>query len=132
MVITNIKIVTLKNVIENGFIEIKGKKIYKVGKGEYLGEDTNVIDGQGKIAMPGFVDLHIHGSCGIDFMDATAEQIKIIADKLYSEGTTTFLATTLTSDHKSLKKVAKNVRKAKKNVPSLGGIHFEGPYINAK
>lgn len=132
MVITNIKIVTLKNVIENGFIEIKGKKIYKVGKGEYLGEDTNVIDGQGKIAMPGFVDLHIHGSCGIDFMDATPEEIKIIADKLYTEGTTTFLATTLTSDHKSLKKVAKNVRKAKKNVPSLGGIHFEGPYINAK
>lgn len=132
MVITNIKIVTLKNVIENGFIEIKGKKIYKVGKGEYLGEDTNVIDGQGKIAMPGFVDLHIHGSCGIDFMDATPEEIKIIADKLYTEGTTTFLATTLTSDHKSLKKVAKNVRKAKKKVPSLGGIHFEGPYINAK
>ena len=132
MVINNIKIVTLKNVIENGYLQIKGKKILKVGKGSYQGDDENVIDGNGKIAMPGFVDLHIHGSCGIDFMDATAEQIKIIADKLYSEGTTTFLATTLTSDHKSLKRVAREVKKAKKFVPSLGGIHFEGPYINVK
>ena len=132
MVINNIKIVTLKNVIENGYIEIKGKKIVKVSKGTYTGNDENVIDGKGKIAMPGFVDLHIHGSCGIDFMDANEEEIKLIANKLYSEGTTTFLATTLTSDHKSLKKVARTVKKAKKLVPSLGGIHFEGPYINAK
>ena len=132
MVINNIKIVTLKNVIENGYIEIKGKRIVKVSKGTYTGNDENVIDGKGKIAMPGFVDLHIHGSCGIDFMDANEQEIKLIADKLYSEGTTTFLATTLTSDHKSLKKVARTVKKAKKFVPSLGGIHFEGPYINAK
>ena len=82
--------------------------------------------------MPGFIDIHIHGSCGIDFMDANVEQIKIIADSLYKEGTTTFLATTLTSDNKSLKKVCKTIAKAIKKVPSLGGIHFEGPYINAK
>ena len=132
MVINNIKIVTLKKVIENGYLQIEGKKIVKVGNESYSGNDNNVIDGQGKIAMPGFIDLHIHGSCGIDFMDAKAEEIKIIADKLYSEGTTSFLATTLTSDHKSLLRVAKEVKKAKKFVPSLLGIHFEGPYINAK
>jgi N-acetylglucosamine-6-phosphate deacetylase len=51
---------------------------------------------------------------------------------LYEEGTTTFLATTLTSDHESLKKVCETIKQAKKVVPSLGGIHFEGPYINAK
>ena len=132
MVINNIKIVTLKKVIENGFIEIKNKKIVKVGIGHYQGNDNEVINGKGKIAMPGFIDLHIHGSCGIDFMDADVEGIKTIANALYTEGTTTFLATTLTSDHESLKKVCKVVKEAKEVVPSLGGIHFEGPYINAK
>ena len=103
MVINNIKIVTDKKVIENGYIQINNGKISKVCKGTYTGSD-NVVDGHGKIAMPGFVDLHIHGSCGIDFMDATSDEIVTIANKLYSEGTTTFLATTLTSDHESLKK----------------------------
>lgn len=131
MVINNIKIVTLNKIIENGYIVIKGKKISKIAAGNYFGEDV-VIDGLGKIAMPGFIDIHIHGSCGIDFMDADEKQIKIIAEALYKEGTTTFLATTLTSDNKSLKKVCKIVAKAMKSVPSLGGIHFEGPYINVK
>lgn len=132
MVINNIKIVTLTKIIENGYIEIKNGIINKIGKGNYVGKDTNVIDGQHKIAMPGFIDMHIHGSCGIDFMDADVEGIKTIAKALYSEGTTTFLATTLTSDHESLKKVCQVVAKAKEVVPSLGGIHFEGPYINVK
>lgn len=131
MVINNIKIVTDKKVIENGYIQINNGKISKVCKGTYTGND-NVVDGFGKIAMPGFVDLHIHGSCGIDFMDATSDEIVTIANKLYSEGTTTFLATTLTSDHESLKRVCNEVKKAMEVAPSVGGIHFEGPYINAK
>lgn len=132
MIIKNIKIVTLKKVIENGYIEISNHKIVNVKEGDYQGEDTNIIDGHHKIAMPGFIDIHIHGSCGIDFMDADEQGYKEIAKALYSEGTTTFLATTLTSDYKSLAKVCKTVAKVKKEVPSLGGIHFEGPYINAK
>ena len=98
MVINNIKIVTLKKVIENGFIEIKNNKIVKVGIGHYQGNDNEVINGKGKIAMPGFIDLHIHGSCGIDFMDADVEGIKTIANALYTEGTTTFLATNVVKE----------------------------------
>lgn len=132
MVLNNIKIVTENKVIEKGYIEIKNEKIVKVGKGGYSGNDTNVIDGNDKIAMPGFIDLHIHGSCGVDFMDASVDDIKNISNHLYSEGTTSFLVTTLTSDNESLKKVCKTVAKAKDEVPSMLGIHFEGPYINAK
>ena len=132
MVINNIKIVTLNKVIENGYIKIIDGEIVKIGEGNYHGKDENVTDGQGKIAMPGFIDIHMHGACGIDFMDADVEGIKTIANALYKEGTTTFLATTLTSDHDSLKRVCEVVKEAKKSVLSLGGIHFEGPYINAK
>lgn len=132
MIIKNIKIVTLDKIIEKGFVEIKEGKILSVNEGEYNKNDVDVIDGQGKIAMPGFIDIHMHGACGYDFMDASVDEIKTIANKLYEEGTTTFLATTLTSDHESLKRVCKTIKQAKKVVPSLGGIHFEGPYINAK
>lgn len=131
MILTNLKIVTLSRVIEKGYVEIEKDTIKTIGEGDYLGNEES-IDTQGKIIMPGFIDLHIHGSCGIDFMDADVEGFKTIANALYSEGTTTFLATTLTSDKESLSKVAKTVKEAMAVVPSLGGIHFEGPYINAK
>jgi N-acetylglucosamine-6-phosphate deacetylase len=65
-------------------------------------------------------------------MDAEEKDYKIIADSLYEEGVTTFLATTLTSDKESLARVCKTVRNVIDDTPSLGGIHFEGPYISLK
>jgi N-acetylglucosamine-6-phosphate deacetylase len=132
MIIKNIKIVTNDDVIDNGYIAIDGDLIQKIGVGDYTGNDANVIDGEGKIAMPGFIDVHLHGSIGIDFMDAEVEDYKNISASLYEEGVTTYLATTLTADKESLAKVCKNVALAKKDNPSLYGIHFEGPYICVK
>ncbi|MCI5746066.1 MAG: N-acetylglucosamine-6-phosphate deacetylase [Erysipelotrichaceae bacterium] len=133
MIINNLKIVMYDKIIENGYIKIENGKIVEVNKNDCLSsKNEEIIDGKGKIAFPGFIDLHIHGSCGIDFMDASVNDYKTIANALYKEGTTTFLATTLTSDFDSLKKVCLTVKDAIKVVPSLGGIHFEGPYINVK
>lgn len=130
MVIKDLKIVTLTEVIGNGYIEFNNGIITKVAEGEYLGDSLEVIDGEGKIAMPGFIDIHTHGSCGIDFMDANEEDYKAIEEAFYKEGITSFLATTLTSDLESMKRVCKTVGNVKNEVPSLLGIHLEGPYIN--
>ena len=129
MVLKNLKIVLNNNVIDNGYLAMENGVISQIGEGEYDGPS---IDCRGLIAMPGFVDIHIHGSAGIDFMDAKEEDYEVIANSLYKEGVTTFLATTLTSDNASLKRVCETVNKVKDKIPSLGGIHFEGPYINAK
>ena len=129
MVLKNLTIVLDKKIIKNGYLFIENGLISKIGEGKYEEEGT---DCGGLIAMPGFIDIHIHGSAGIDFMDATEEDYKTIAESLYKEGVTTFLATTLTSDKESLARVCKTVNNVKDSVPSLGGIHFEGPYINAK
>ena len=131
MILENLTIVTPNGTIENGHMEIEGDKILAIGHGPApKGKET--IDKSGMIAFPGFIDIHIHGSIGIDFMDAKKEEYRAIADSLYEEGVTTFLATTLTSDKASLAKVCKAVREAMPEVPSLGGIHFEGPYISLK
>lgn len=130
MTITNVNVI-LPNEEFKGYVSFKDGKITEVGRGKYTGSD-DVIDGKGNNLMPGFIDIHIHGSNGIDFMDATENDYKVIADSLYSEGVTTFLATTLTSDKESLARVCKTVNNVIKDVPSLGGIHFEGPYISAK
>ena len=131
MIIKNAKIVLKDEVIENGFIEFSKGKIVQVCKGRYFKKD-NAIDAKGNIVMPGFIDVHVHGSAGIDFMDATVDDFKKISDSLYNEGVTTYLATTLTSDNASLTKVCENVAKASEENPSLYGIHLEGPYISVK
>ena len=130
MVIINAKIVLVDKVIDNGYVVIKNGLIEEIKEGKYSGNDI-VFDAEGKILMPGFIDVHVHGSCGIDFMDADVQDYRIISESMYEEGVTTFLATTLTSGFDSMLKVARTVKEAIKTTPNLGGIHFEGPYINA-
>lgn len=129
MIIKNVKIVTFNEVIENGYIEIKNGLISSICSGEYNGNEE-AIDGLGKIAMPGFIDIHTHGSCGIDFMDANEEDYKLIEEAFYKEGITSFLATTLTSDIDSMERVSTVVKNVIDDIPALVGIHLEGPYIN--
>ena len=131
MVLTNLKVVTKDRLIERGYLQFENGRITAVGEGDYRGDDE-CVDKGGLLAFPGFIDIHIHGSMGIDFMDAKEEDYPVIADSLYKEGVTTFLATTLTSDKDSLSRVCKTVRNVIDEVPSLGGIHFEGPYISLK
>ena len=130
MVIINAKIVLVDRVIDNGFVVIENGLIKEIKEGKYAGNDE-IFDAEGKVLMPGFIDVHVHGSCGIDFMDADVEDYQIISRSMYEEGVTTFLATTLTSGLESMLKVARTVKEARKTTPNLGGIHFEGPYINA-
>lgn len=131
MIIKNAKIVLKNEIIKNGFIEFSKGKITNVSEGRYFGKDAS-IDVKGKIVMPGFIDVHVHGSAGIDFMDATIEDYKKISESLFNEGVTTYLATTLTSDNTSLTKVCETVANASKENSSLYGIHLEGPYISVK
>lgn len=129
MIIKNAKIVLLDRVIEHGYLQLEDGKIKSINSGDCLEEG---IDASSLTIFPGFIDVHVHGSAGIDFMDATKDDYKTISKSLYNEGVTTYLATTLTSDTKSLEKVCQNVKAARKDNPSLYGLHLEGPYISLK
>ena len=129
MVLKNLKIVLEDKIINKGFLSFENGIITHIKEDYYFGD---ALDCHGLIAMPGFIDIHIHGSAGIDFMDAKEEDYEVIANSLYKEGVTTFLATTLTSDNAALKRVCDTIKNVKDKIPSLGGIHFEGPYISVK
>ncbi|QTD41049.1 N-acetylglucosamine-6-phosphate deacetylase [Sporosarcina sp. Te-1] len=94
------------------------------------------IDGNNGIVLPGFIDIHIHGGYGADVMDGTPEALKKMADRLPSEGTTSFLATTITQSTDEIAKAVANVKSYMANreygFAELLGIHLEGPYINSE
>ncbi|GGG94645.1 N-acetylglucosamine-6-phosphate deacetylase [Staphylococcus pragensis] len=133
-VITNGKIYTEEQVIENGYLVVKDGKISDIQEGEYTG-DLQQVDAQGQNVLPGFIDIHIHGGYGEDAMDASYEGLKHLAEQLLSEGTTTFLATTMTQSDENIEKALKNIVAYQANqqpgeAAEIGGVHLEGPFIS--
>lgn len=86
------------------------------------------------ILVPGFIDVHIHGSDGFDVMDATPEALNGIASALPREGTTSFLATTITQSDDAICKALQNTSlfTANENQAEMLGVHLEGPFISPK
>ena len=88
------------------------------------------------VVVPGFVDEHIHGAGGYDAMDATETALNVIANCVASEGTTTFLATTMTQSVENITNALSNVKtyieKNHTDGARVGGVHLEGPFIAPK
>lgn len=92
------------------------------------------INGEGLIAIPGFIDGHIHGAAGKDAMDANHDALETIASALPEEGTTSFLATTMTQSKEAISS-ALNMIATYDNKPlhaEILGVHLEGPFCEKK
>jgi N-acetylglucosamine-6-phosphate deacetylase len=50
-------------------------RILSVTAGGRVPRGAEVVDVGGGYIAPGFVDLHVHGGAGADFMDGTAEAV---------------------------------------------------------
>ncbi|SDM21287.1 N-acetylglucosamine-6-phosphate deacetylase [Sediminibacillus halophilus] len=135
LLIKNVKVFAEKEVIDNGYLVAEYGKIKEIGHMNQL-EDKKTpvatsIDGNGLNAIPGFIDGHIHGANGADVMDATPEALETMASALPKEGTTSFLATTITQSTNNIHRALTNVA-SYQNKPAQAeiiGIHLEGPFI---
>lgn len=137
LLLKNAKIVLKDKVIEGDILtadgiirDITDRK--SPVKAETL-EVENSIDLDGKYVVPGFIDVHIHGSNGADAMDGTAEALKTISSYIATKGTTKFLATTLTSSKEELinvLKIAADLQNKELDGATIFGVHMEGPYFD--
>ena len=141
----NIEIYTPTRRIANGAILIRNGRIAWVGKkkgtvlfsrrGKREPSPFKIIDGRGLIAAPGFIDIHLHGGRGADFMDATpAAAVRVLQTHL-RKGTTSLLPTLMTAPHKDILAAIRAVRIAAAGqavLPHVLGLHLEGPYISAE
>lgn len=130
--IINGHIITPYRIIKNGCLLINNNKIELVSEKEIDTTDYLIIDAKGNYVSPGFIDIHIHGGGGHDFMDATEEAYLKIAELHATYGTTAMAPTTLTCAKEDLLKAidlyksaaAKNTKGAQ-----FIGLHLEGPYF---
>jgi N-acetylglucosamine-6-phosphate deacetylase len=83
------------------------------------------------VIVPGFIDVHVHGAAGYDFMDATAEAIDAITSFHAGGGTTALAATTLSGTREHLHDaVSALARPARGPGAEICAIHLEGPFIS--
>lgn len=127
------KYIVLKDrMLEDSAILIEDKKIKKILSSDEL-EGKEVIDYKDSIICPGFVDTHVHGFCGHDFMDKSDEGLRSICRDILKAGVTSILPTTLTASGDDIMEV---VRIVKDNKDAYGakiqGIFLEGPFFTEK
>lgn len=140
LVISGAKIVTEQGIIERGILHVKDGFIAFVGDMSQwdptaAGSAARSIDAHGSWLLPGFIDVHVHGGYGADFMDANPETLDIITHFHALHGTTSMLATTMTATRDAIDRVLGEVDRYKsKEMPyaQLLGVHLEGPFISPK
>lgn len=130
--IINGRIITPYRIIEGGTLLISGTTIEAVSEGNIDAPDAEVMDAGGKYISPGFIDIHIHGGGGHDFMDGTVNAFLKIAEIHAKYGTTSMFPTTLTCSKADLLK-SLDVYAEANHQNTMGaqflGMHLEGPYF---
>ncbi|MBC7827874.1 MAG: N-acetylglucosamine-6-phosphate deacetylase [Chitinophagaceae bacterium] len=130
--IYNGKIITPYRIIPEGCILVSGETIVAVADRNIEFADAIEIDAKGNYISPGFIDIHVHGGGGSDFMDGTEDAFLKIAEIHAQYGTTSMLPTTLTSEKKDLLHTLDLYEQANKKNRSGAqfiGMHLEGPYF---
>lgn len=135
ILIKNAKIYSEAGVLDKGVMFIQDGQI--AGIYPQIPADLpehDVIDGSGYNLIPGFIDGHIHGANGADVMDATEDALDKMASFLPREGTTSFLATTITQAQEYIENALINIRDyhKKNGHAEVLGVHLEGPFVEKK
>ncbi len=130
--ITNGTIVTPYRYIPGGTVVVEDGVITGISERDVEVPGAEVLDAGGHYIAPGFIDIHIHGGGGHDFMDGTEEAFLGIAETHARYGTTAMVPTTLTAEKADLLNTLDTYERAHaKNTKGAQflGIHLEGPYF---
>lgn len=129
--IKNVHIVNADQSFENQDVVIQEGKIIAIGS-SLTQQTTEEIDGENQYLFPGFIDLHIHGSAGVDTMDATEDALHTMAKSLVKEGVTSFLATTMTQKIEAIESALQTIAHFEntEDEAEVLGVHVEGPFIS--
>ena len=125
MTIDNVRILFSDGVFRTGSLEFD-ETIRKINVNTSTNSDIKTY------LIPGLIDIHTHGACGFDHTDCSVEERQKIASYYAKSGTTSFLATTITSEESVLADAMRNIAKYERQAGGARciGINVEGPFFS--
>jgi N-acetylglucosamine-6-phosphate deacetylase len=129
--LANARLALPDGALRRGWLRVRDGCIAELGEGEATGGDRSARDLGGAVLAPGFVDVHVHGAAGAEFLGADGGQRAAILRAHARGGTTALLATTVTASRERLHSAVEALAAAEPVVggAALLGIHLEGPYL---
>jgi N-acetylglucosamine-6-phosphate deacetylase len=115
------RVVTPAGILDDGVVTVARGRITDVSDG------ANVHSGHW--IVPGFVDIHVHGGGGYTFTTGDPEQARGAAAFHLGHGTTTMLASLVSSPFE-LMLAATKAYGPLVTEGVIAGVHFEGPYLS--
>ncbi|HTM52058.1 MAG TPA: N-acetylglucosamine-6-phosphate deacetylase [Bryobacteraceae bacterium] len=129
-------LITDSGLIPNGMLIVRNGRIDHAGPfaSGAIPPNAEWIDAGGLYIAPGFVDIHVHGGAGSDFMDATAADIETVFQYHSTHGTTSLCPTTATAPVPEILAALDALERYRSGDQCWGralGAHIEGPYLSA-
>jgi len=119
-------------ILESAVVVCRDSKIVSLGTGKWP-KDASVVDLRGGYLSPGFIDLHVHGGNGADFMDGTKQAVETSCLAHLKHGTTTIFPTTTTGSPQQILAMIDACQQVKSQQvdSNIEGVHLYGPYFAA-
>ena len=136
------RLLTPTDAVEHPLVLVEQGRVLEIStrSGRQASAGISVFDFGDDVMVPGYIDLHIHGSAGYDVMDDNAEALPAIEQLLARHGVTSYFPTTVSAPMdatlRALERLAdaiENREENNKDVKSRSlplGIHLEGPFIS--
>ncbi len=127
-------LITDSGAIRNGMLAARDGRIEYAGAYDPARVPPGAVmeDAGGLYISPGFLDIHIHGGAGSDFMDATAADVESVCRFHFEHGTTALCPTTATAPLGEILAALDAMAEYRSRPPKYAralGAHIEGPYL---
>ncbi len=122
--------------LPEGIVLCQGDRITAVGRRDTISlpANTAVASVNDGYVAPGYVDIHVHGGAGADFMDGTSEAVRTAIRAHGRHGTTTIFPTTTTGSRGQITAMLSACETVQREGrpgegARIAGVHFYGPYF---
>jgi N-acetylglucosamine-6-phosphate deacetylase len=135
LLFTHVTAILPEQLVEDAWVLCEKGKIVSIStKKPKVTADMQIVDGRGGYLSPGFIDIHVHGGNGADFMDGTSEAVRVACRAHALHGTTTIFPTTTTGSTEQIHAMldaAKAVQAERRveNGARIAGVHLYGPFF---
>lgn len=104
--------------------------------------DGCLLDAEGCYAIPGLIDMHLHGCRGADASDGDPAALRAIAEYELTRGVTCFLPATMSLPYRQLTDICRSAAsfsrrqaaepRAALREAAFAGLYLEGPFLAAE